>query len=140
MEEIALAGLRVATGSFFAISGYHKLFNPQRHATLVETLRSNHIPLVQFNQWWVPGVELSAGLGVAFGVLTPIAAAGLLAICLVACLTDGSKRVEAWGPLDEADRMDDWLYLPETLYGLLLALFVIRGSGAYALGPALGAF
>ena len=36
--EAALTLNRVAIGTFFAISGYHKLFNASRHAVLVGTL------------------------------------------------------------------------------------------------------
>ena len=32
--ELVYTGARVAVGAFFAISGYHKLFNRERHATL----------------------------------------------------------------------------------------------------------
>ena len=34
--DAALTLNRVALGTFFAISGYHKLFNPSRHATLTQ--------------------------------------------------------------------------------------------------------
>ena len=65
----------------------------------------------------------------AFGFLGPVAALGLVVICLVACVTDGPRRVESYAPIDAADRLDDWLYLPELLYGLFLALVIALGSG-----------
>lgn len=115
--------IQACVGSFFCISGYHKLFNAQRHASLVETLKANHIPFVTFNQWWVPFVEFSAGLvlvlNLPFG-LVPLASLGLLVICLVACITDGRKRVASYSPIDKADVIDDWLYLPEVIYAILL--------------------
>lgn len=124
---------RLAVGFFFAASGYHKLVNPARHATLVKTLRENHIPFVAFNQYWVPGVELAAGLGVMFGFLTHLSALGLIIICAVACFTDGRARVKAWQPIDWADWLDDWLYLPEVLYMLLLAYFVVYGGSVLSI-------
>ena len=41
--DAALTLNRVALGAFFAISGYHKLFTPTRHATLVRTLQDDGI-------------------------------------------------------------------------------------------------
>jgi putative oxidoreductase len=128
-----LAFARVATGSFFAFSGYHKLFNAKRHATIVATLEACRIPFIPVMQWFVPGVEFSAGLGVAFGLLTPLAALGLIAICIVATCTDGIKRVRAWAPIDKADAIDDALYLPEVLYVILLSFFLAQGAGPYSL-------
>ena len=69
-----------------------------------------------FNQWWVPFVEFTAGGGVLIGLLAPLAALGLLVIILVAMVTTGRQRIKLYKPIDEADRIDDWLYLPETLY------------------------
>jgi putative oxidoreductase len=83
-------------------------------------------------QWLVPGVEFSAGLGVASGTLTPLAAAGLIAICVVATCTDGLKRIAAWSPLDRGDYADDVLYLPEVLYALILLYVAFHGAGTYS--------
>jgi hypothetical protein len=44
--EIPFAIARVATGSFFALSGFHKLFNRARHRTLVNTLKDCGVPCV----------------------------------------------------------------------------------------------
>ena len=35
--------------------------------------------------------------------------------------------------IDEADRIDDWLYLPETLYAVMLVIVVSAGAGPYSL-------
>ena len=35
--------------------------------------------------------------------------------------------------IDEADRFDDWLYLPETLYAFMLIIVVSAGAGPYSL-------
>jgi hypothetical protein len=40
-SHAALTLNRVAIGVFFAISGYHKLFNAARHATLTSTRAPN---------------------------------------------------------------------------------------------------
>lgn len=129
---IAMTVTRIALGMFFVFSGYHKLTNPQRHATLVGTLNECHVPFIPVMQWFVPGVEFAGGLGVMFGALTPIAALGLLAICIVATGTDGVRRVRQYAVLDVADEIDDVLYLPEVLYMLMLIATISLGAGPYS--------
>jgi uncharacterized membrane protein YphA (DoxX/SURF4 family) len=125
----AIAAMRFALGWFFVLSGLHKLTNKERHKTFVETLRDLGIPHIGILQWFVPGVEFSGGLGVAVGCLTPLAALGLLVICLVALLTNSPTVVASYKPIDRADRVDDWLYQPETLYALMLFYFIAAGAG-----------
>jgi putative oxidoreductase len=131
--DIALTLNRVAVGMFFMLSGYHKLFNPQRHRALADELRELGIHAVGFNQWWVPTVEFAAGCAVVIGFLAPLAALGLLVLTLVAIVTSGPQRIKANKPIDEADRIDDWLYLPEILYAFMLITVVSTGAGPYSL-------
>ncbi len=63
-------------------------------------------------------VEFTAAGGVLIGLLAPLPALGLLVTILVAIATSGRQRIEFYKPIDEADRIHDWLYLPETLYTL----------------------
>ena len=131
--DIALTLSRIAVGGFFMLSGYHKLFNAERHRTFVDELKSLGIHAVGFNQWWVPSVEFSAGAAVVVGFLAPLAAFGLLFLILVAIATSGRQRIKLYKPIDEADRIDDWLYLPETLYAFMLIVIVSAGAGPYSL-------
>src|ERR1700739_3629295 len=101
--EAALLVCRVAVGTFFAISGAHKLLSPARHQALVATLKASRIPCLGLMSWFVPGVELSAGLGVAFGFLAPLAALGLICLLTVAVVTDGLGRIPSWNPTDKSD-------------------------------------
>jgi hypothetical protein len=57
----ALTLNRVALGAFFAISGYHKLFNASRHATLTRTLQDDGVHAVPIMQWLLPSVEFGGG-------------------------------------------------------------------------------
>ena len=82
--DIALTLNRIAVGAFFALSGYHKLFNPQRHRALTDQLKELGIHALGFNQWWVPTVEFTAGSALVIGILAPLAAFGLLFLILVA--------------------------------------------------------
>jgi uncharacterized membrane protein YphA (DoxX/SURF4 family) len=131
--DIALTLNRIAVGAFFMLSGYHKLFNADRHRTVVDELKELGVPAVGFNQWWVPLVEFTAGGGVLVGLLAPLAALGLLVIILVAMATSGRRRIKLYKSIDEADRIDDWLYLPETLYAFMLIIVVAAGAGPYSL-------
>ena len=131
--DIAMTLNRIAIGAFFLLSGYHKLFNAERHRTVVEELTSLGVPAIGFNQWWVPLVEFSAGGAVFIGLLAPLAALGLLVIILVAIATTGRARIAIYKPIDEADRIDDWLFLPETLYAFMLIVVIAAGAGPYSL-------
>jgi uncharacterized membrane protein YphA (DoxX/SURF4 family) len=131
--DIALTLNRIAVGAFFMLSGYHKLFDAERHRTFVDELKSLGVHAIGFNQWWVPLVEFSAGAAVVVGLLAPLAALGLLVIILVAIATSGRQRIKLYKPIDEADRIDDWLYLPETLYAFMLILVISGGAGPYSL-------
>src|SRR3984957_6887730 len=85
--DLAMTLNRIAVGAFFMLSGYHKLFNTERHRSIVEELKALGVPALGFNQWWVPLVEFTAGGGVLIGLLAPLAALGLLVLILVAMAT-----------------------------------------------------
>ena len=131
--DIALTINRIAVGAFFMLSGYHKLFNAERHRSLVDELKALGVPAVGFNEWWVPAVEFTAGGAVLVGFLAPLAALGLLVIILVAIATSGRQRIKLYKPIDKADRIDDWLNLPETLYAFMLIVVISAGAGPHSL-------
>jgi uncharacterized membrane protein YphA (DoxX/SURF4 family) len=135
--DSALALNRVAVGMFFIFSGYHKLFNTERHRQFTDELRTLRVHAVRINQWWVPLVEFSAGGAVVIGLIAPLAAFGLLVIILVAIATTGQERIKAYNPIDKADRIDDWLYLPETLYAVMLIVVILSGAGPYSIDAAI---
>ena len=131
--SLAMTLNRIAVGAFFMLSGYKKLFNAERHQAITEELKALGVPAVGFNQWWVPSVEFAGGAAVLVGLLAPLAALGLLVIIVVAMATSGRQRIKLYKPIDEADRLDDWLYLPETLYAFMLILVISAGAGPYSL-------
>ena len=75
--DLAITMNRITVGAFFMLSGYHKLFNAERHRSVVDELKALGVLAVGFNQWWVPLVEFTAGGAVLIGLLAPIAALGL---------------------------------------------------------------
>jgi uncharacterized membrane protein YphA (DoxX/SURF4 family) len=131
--DFAISLNRIAVGAFFMLSGYHKLFNADRHRTFADELKALGVPTVGFNQWWAPLVEFTAGGAVLVGLLAPLASLGLLVVILVASATSGRQRLKVFKPIDEADRIDDWLYLPETLYAFMLIMVISAGAGPYSL-------
>jgi uncharacterized membrane protein YphA (DoxX/SURF4 family) len=131
--DLALTLNRIVVGAFFMLSGYHKLFDAERHRAFFDELKGLGVPALGFNQWWVPLVEFTAGGAVFIGLLAPLAALGLLAIILVAIATSGRQRIKLYKQIDKADRIDHWLYLPETLYAFMLILIVSAGAGPYSL-------
>lgn len=138
MNDLAFLILRVAVGAFFAISGYHKLFTPARRERLRKTLAADGVPMVNFNVRWVPAWEFLAGTSLAVGFMTQFHAMVLAIICLVACWAEARDKVEKYNPIDMADRLDDWLYLPEVLYLVILVALLLTGGGAYSLDAFLG--
>lgn len=131
--DLALAVPRVAVGTFFAISGAHKLLVKERQWALVKTLMSDHVPLVGINRIFVPSCELAGGACLALGLFSVPAAAILACIMVVACICEAREKVAAYKPLNAADRLDDYLYLPEVLYLVMLAVTLLGGAGAYSL-------
>ena len=130
--DIALTLNRIAVGAFFMLSGCHKLFNGSA-IVLRRQLKGLGVHAVGFNQWWVPTVEFTAGGAVLVGFLAPLAAFGLLVLIFVTIATSGRQRIKLYKPIDEADRVDDWLYLPETLYAVMLIVVISAGAGPYSL-------
>jgi uncharacterized membrane protein YphA (DoxX/SURF4 family) len=135
----ALTLNRIALGTFFAISGYHKLFKASRHATLTRTLQDDGVHAVPIMQWLLPSAEFSGGFALIIGVLTVLAAFGLFVICVGAIAFDAVKRIRAWQPLDRADWLGDLLYIPESLYSVGLAVVMLAGPGPWSLDAIIAA-
>ena len=135
----ALALNRVALGVFFAIGGYHKLFNASRHATLTHTLQDDGVHAVPIMQWLLPSTEFGGGCALILGLLSVLAAFGLFVICVGALAFDAVKRISAWGPIDRADWLGDLLYLPESLYCIGLTVVMLAGPGPWSLDARIAA-
>ena len=129
----ALTVNRVALGVFFAISGYHKLFNASRHAALTGTLQGDGVRDLRVMQWLVPGVEFAGGSALLVGLLSVLAAFGLFVISAGALALDAFKRIRAWQPIDRADWLGDLLYVPEALYCIGLTVVMLAGPGPWSL-------
>jgi uncharacterized membrane protein YphA (DoxX/SURF4 family) len=131
--DAALTLNRVALGLFFAISGYHKLFNASRHAALTRTLQQDGVHALPVMQWTVPSIEFGGGCALILGLLCVPAAFGLFVVCAGAFALDAVKRIRALQPLDRADWLGDLLYLPEALYSIGLTVVMLGGPGPWSL-------
>ena len=69
--DAALTINRVALGTFFAISGYHKLFNASRHETLTRTMQDDGVHFVPIMQWLVDGDNGGGRSSAKMNVATP---------------------------------------------------------------------
>ena len=116
--DIAMTLNRIAVGAFFMIRDITSCSTQSASVHFVDELKALGVPAVGFNQWWVPLVEFTAGGAVLIGLLAPLAALGLLVVILIAIATSGRQRIKLYKPINRADRIDDWLYFPRTLYAL----------------------
>ncbi len=137
--NVALTLNRVALGAFFAIGGYHKLFNASRHATLTRTLQDDGVHVLPVMQWLLPSIEFGGGFALIIGLLSVLAAFGLFVVCLGALALDAVKRISAWQPIDRADWIGDLLYLPESLYCIGLTVVMLAGPGPWSLDARIAA-
>jgi putative oxidoreductase len=136
----ALTLNRVALGTFFVISGYHKLFNASRHAALTRTLQDDGVHDLPVMRWLLPSAEFAGGWALILGLFSVLAALGLFVICFGAITLDAVKRIRAWQPIDRADWLGDLLYIPETLYCIGLLIVILGGPGPWSLDAAIARF
>jgi putative oxidoreductase len=128
-EWMPVTTARVLIGIFFCISGGTKLFVPAQFRVLEQTLIQSHIPFPHANALFVSTVEFACGAGLSLGLLTPLCAAILAGDMIVAIATNRIHSIQASGVLAW---LDDFLYLPEVLYTLILIWLIFSGPGRYS--------
>src|SRR5215467_10823077 len=128
-EWIPVTAARVLTGVFFCISGGTKLLVPAHFKVMQETLIQSHIPFPHASAVFVSLVEFLCGGGLLFGVVTPLCAVMLMGDMIVAIFTNRIGSIHASGLLAW---VDDFLYLPEVLYALILFWLLFSGPGPYS--------
>ena len=128
-EWLAVTAARVLIGIFFCISGGTKLFVRAQFAVLEKTMVQIHTPFPHATALFVATVEFACGAGLALGLLTPLCAAMLMADMIVATATTSIHTIHAGAALAW---LDDFLYLPEVLYILILFWLIFSGAGRYS--------
>jgi len=129
-EWIPMAAARVLIGVFFCISGATKLFVPAQFKMMEQTLTESHIPLPHANALFVSLVEFVSGAGLLLGLFTPLCAIALVIVMIVAIATNRIQSIQAQGALAW---LDDFLYLPEVLYVMILGWLTFSGPGRYSI-------
>jgi putative oxidoreductase len=128
-EWVPVTAARVLIGIFFCISGGTKLFVPAQFGVLERTMVQIRVPFPHATAFFVATVEFACGAGLALGFLTPLCAAMLMADMIVAIATTSIHTIQATGFLAW---FDDFLYLPEVLYVLILFWLIFAGPGRYS--------
>lgn len=135
VEWMPMTAVRVLIGIFFCVSGGTKLFVPAKFSEMEHTLAQSHIPFPHANAIFVSLVEFASGAGLVVGLLTPLCAAVLAVDMIVALATDRIHSIQATGVLAW---LDDFLYLPELLYVMILVWLIFSGPGRYSLDGLIG--
>ena len=128
-EWIPVTAARVLLGIFFCISGGTKLFVKAQFGVLDQTMVQIHVPFPHATALFVATVESACGAGLALGLLTPLCAAMLTGDMIVAIASRQIHTIRASGVLAW---LDDFLYLPEVLYTLILVWLIFSGPGRYS--------
>ena len=129
-EWMPMTAVRVLIGIFFCISGGTKLLVPTQFSMMEQTMAQSHIPFPHANALFVSLVEFVCGGGLALGLLTPVCALVLVGVMIVAVATNRIHSIQASGVLAW---LDDFLYLPEVLYVMILVWLIFSGPGRYSI-------
>jgi putative oxidoreductase len=129
-EWMPMTAVRVLIGIFFCISGGTKLLVPAQFSMMEHTMAQSHIPFPHANALFVSLVEFVCGGGLALGLLTPVCALVLVGVMIVAVATNRIHSIQASGVLAW---LDDFLYLPEVLYVMILVWLIFSGPGRYSI-------
>jgi len=125
-EWMPMTAVRFLVGIFFCISGGTKLLVPAQ----LSTSGSVAIPFPHVSALFVSLVEFVCGGGLALGLFTPLCALLLVGTMIVAIATNRIHSIQASGVLVW---LDDFLYLPEVLYVMILVWLIFSGPGRYSI-------
>src|SRR5215831_13137918 len=129
-EWMPTTAARILIGVFFCISGGTKLLVPAQFRKMELTLAQSHIPFPHANAIFVSLIEFACGTGLALGLLTPLCSLALVIVMIVAIATNRIQSIQVSGVLAW---LDDFLYLPEVLYVIILAWLIFSGPGRYSI-------
>lgn len=120
LEDFAILLLRLMVGAVFAASGWNHLKDPEG--------RSKSIGMSKVFTVFLGAAEIAGALGVAFGVLTQLAAAGLILLMLGAI----QKKIFVWKTGFWGKHGTDGWHYDLMLIVMNLAIMVTNG-GKYVL-------
>ena len=117
--DLGLLFLRLMVGLVFVTSSYSHLKDPQARARSIEMSKSFTI--------FLGAGELAGGLGVAFGVLTQLAAIGLILIMFGAI----QKKIFSWHTGFWGEKASGWHY--DLMLVLMNTVILFTNGGSYVL-------
>jgi putative oxidoreductase len=117
--DLGLLLMRLTVGLVFVTSGYSHLKNPAARAKSIGMSK----PFTIF----LGAAEAAGGLGVAFGVLTQLAAFGLILIMFGAI----GKKILTWHTGFWGEKASGWHY--DLLFVVMNLVIAFTNGGAYAL-------
>ena len=117
--DLSLLLMRLMVGLVFVNSGYHQLKGPAAYAKSIGMSK----PFTIF----LGTASVAGGLGVAFGVLTQLAAFGLVLIMLGAI----QKKIFAWHTVFLGEKGSGWHY--DLIFILMNVVIACTNGGAYVL-------
>ena len=126
-EQFPILLARVSLGMFFAISGGNKLFVTSRLRQMYETLAGAGIPFPYFMTYFVSSIEFISGCLLIIGLLSSLCCAALIIQMIVAIMTVQLATIPTG--LSFLDWLDDFLYLPENMYIIILIWLICSGPG-----------
>lgn len=161
-HDLALLLLRFTLGFFFLLARFRWVWDPAQ--PMIQHKRGVKCVLEQdaggwFPEWrhkhlqgklsqcgysdnrylagFVAMTELSAALGLIVGLLTPLAALGLVGVLIFATRCTAREKVAKQGPVDCIDWVCDYLWLVEPVYLVIALSLVLTGAGRFSLDHAL---
>jgi putative oxidoreductase len=126
-NQFAILLARVSLGVFFAISAGNKLFSASRTRQMYETLVGAGIPFPHFMTYFVSSVEFISGCLLIIGLLSSLCCIALIIQMIVAITTVQIATIPKG--LSFLNWLDDFLYLPETMYITMLIWLICSGPG-----------
>jgi putative oxidoreductase len=117
--DLGILLLRLMVGLVFVTSGYSHLKDPAARAKSIGMTKSFTI--------FLGAAEVAGGLGVAFGVLTQLAAFGLILIMSGAI----QKKMFVWHTGFWGEKGSGWHY--DLIFVLINLLIAFTNGGAYVL-------
>jgi uncharacterized membrane protein YphA (DoxX/SURF4 family) len=136
--------LRLYLGVFFILARFRYFYDPSRTVGDRWLAEARHLSLKKKLHHcghgctdWLPNfvaiVEVFAGLGLIFGLLTTLSAAGLLIICLVGTWCTAHEKTMRQNPSDQIDIVSCYLWTPEPGYAVIALAIILIGPGAFSI-------
>lgn len=131
-EWLPILVARISLGLFFSVSGYNKLFIPEKHADLIHLMTEIGMPFPEFMALFLGCVEFFGGMLLMAGLFSTLCAIALTIAMIVAIATVEIDAIipKGIGPLDW---MSWFLYLPQVMYVILFVWLMTTGPGRYSI-------